>query len=129
MRWQSTIVPAIAAALGAFAMTALPEQAAAPQGRSLFEKRCSGCHDLDGTKVGPPLRHVFARHSASDPRFHYSEALKKARITWDAASLDRWLLNPDAVVPDNDMPFRLENAEERAAIIAYLRASASSSGP
>jgi cytochrome c len=42
-------------------------------------------------------------------------------VIWDAATLDQWLENPESVVPDNDMPFRLDHKDERAAIIEYLR--------
>ncbi len=53
--------------------------------------------------------------------FSYSEALKKAGIRWDDANLDRWLTDPDAMVPDTDMAFRLASGEERKAVIAYLK--------
>ena len=91
------------------------------RGREAFEKRCTGCHAPDTAKEGPPLRGVFGRRAGSAAKFPYSEALSKARFTWDEASLDRWLTDPDALVPDNNMPFRLDNAGERAAIIDYLK--------
>ena len=46
---------------------------------------------------------------------------KKPNGGWDENNLDRWLANPDALVPDNDMSFRLDNAKERAAIVTYLK--------
>jgi cytochrome c len=117
MRWKLSAVIA-----GVFVAVAMAESSGnVKQGREAFEKRCTGCHGLDNVKMGPPLRHVFSQRSGDDPKFPYSDALKKARITWDASNLDRWLTNPDAVVPDNDMTFRLNSAEERAAIIAYLK--------
>lgn len=120
-KWaQKWAVPVIA--IGTLAAVGMSQPPATPkQGRELFEKRCTGCHALDNIKVGPPLRHVFARHSGGDSTFPYSDALKKADITWDASTLDRWISNPDAMVPDNDMSFRLNNADERAAIISYLK--------
>jgi cytochrome c len=93
----------------------------ANRGREIFEKRCTGCHSLDNLKVGPALRGVYGRRSGADPRFPYSDALAKARLTWDDATLQRWLADPDAVVPGNDMSFRLDNADERAAIVEYLK--------
>jgi cytochrome c len=117
-----TWVVVCAVSVSAFAIVTLAQSPAADKnGHDLFDKRCSGCHALDSAKEGPPLRHVFAQHAGNDPKFQYSEALKKSKITWDAASLDRWLADPDVLVPDNDMPFRLGSAEERAAIIAYLK--------
>jgi cytochrome c len=93
----------------------------AARGRELYQRRCTGCHSLDRARVGPALRGVFGRRSAADPTFPYSDALKRARLVWDEPSLDRWLRDPDTLVPDNDMAFRLEDASERAAIIGYLK--------
>jgi cytochrome c len=76
---------------------------------------------LDGARVGPALRGVFGRRAAAEPGFPYSDALKKAQFTWDEARLDRWLADPDSLIPGNDMSFRLDNAAERSAIIAYLK--------
>ena len=115
-------------ALGGLALVALwtvqPSQAAGQDGqdgKSLFEKRCSGCHALDADHEGPRLRGVFGRPAAKVKTFKYSEALQKAKITWDEAELDKWLTDTESVVPDNDMGFRVPKQEERAAIIAYLK--------
>ncbi|HJX85217.1 MAG TPA: c-type cytochrome [Candidatus Angelobacter sp.] len=93
----------------------------ATRGSEIFNKRCTGCHSLDGEKEGPRLRGVFGRKSATVPTFKYSDALKKANITWDAGSLNKWLTGPDKFVPDNDMDFRLVKDDERADVIAYLK--------
>lgn len=93
------------------------------QGRQLFEKRCSGCHSLDKNKEGPRLQGVYGRKAGSVPDFSYSDPLKAANLVWDEHSLDRWLTNPDAVVPDNDMAFHVANAEERDKIIQFLKLS------
>lgn len=91
------------------------------QGRELFQSRCAGCHSVDTDKVGPRLRGVFGRAAGAVPGFRYSTALAKAHVTWDEATLEKWLADPESVVPDNDMSFRLDNGQERAAIIAYLK--------
>lgn len=91
------------------------------KGQEIFEHRCTGCHRLDEARIGPPLRGVFGRVAASDPHFFYSTALKASHIKWDEATLDRWLTDPDGLVPDVDMEFRLNSASERAEIIAYLK--------
>ena len=93
----------------------------ASRGKEVFEKRCTGCHALDSDKEGPRLRGVYGRTSGAVESFSYSDALKKAGIQWDAESLDRWLTDPDKVVPDNDMAFRMVKADERSDIIAYLK--------
>jgi len=91
------------------------------RGREAFEKRCTGCHALDSVKLGPPLRGVYNRRAGKDRRFTYSDAMKDASITWDESTLDRWLTDTNSVIPDTDMSFRLNDAEERADIIAYLK--------
>jgi cytochrome c len=93
------------------------------RGKELFEKRCGGCHSLDADKEGPRLHNVYGRKAGSIPSFKYSSALKSAQITWDAASLDRWLTDTESVVPDNDMDFHVPRADERADIIEFLRVS------
>ena len=92
------------------------------QGKELFERRCSGCHSLDKDKEGPRLHGVYGRAAGSLPGFEYSDALKASHLNWDADTLDRWLTDPEQVVPGNDMAFRLVKADERAAIIAFLKA-------
>ena len=94
---------------------------AAARGREAFEKRCTGCHALDKNKVGPRLRGIYGRRAGADTEFTYSDAAKGASVTWDESTLDRWLINTESVIPGNDMSFRLDNADERAGIIAYLK--------
>jgi cytochrome c len=91
------------------------------KGKDLFERRCGGCHSLDRDKEGPRLRDVYGRVSGSVSDFKYSDALKNAHITWSSDSLDKWLTDTDKLVPDNDMTFRVVNADDRSAIIAYLK--------
>jgi cytochrome c len=93
------------------------------RGKDLFEKRCGGCHSLDADKEGPRLRNVYGRKAGTISTFKYSDALKTAPVTWDEALLDRWLIDTESVVPDNDMDFHVPKADERADIIAFLRVS------
>jgi cytochrome c len=124
MRRQSAAVVAVLG--GAFlamcvSWDAQPLFAGNNPGKDMFEKRCTGCHALDNEKTGPRLRGVFGRPAASVPTFPYSESLRKAGVTWDSSSLDKWLTDPDGFVPDNDMAFRVPNKEERSIIIGYLK--------
>ncbi|MGA8086578.1 MAG: c-type cytochrome [Terracidiphilus sp.] len=95
----------------------------ATNGKQLFEKRCTGCHSLSNNKEGPRLRGVYGRKAGSVTDFTYSDELKAAHIVWDEHSLDQWLTDPDAVVPNNDMAFHVSNPQERADIIQFLRLS------
>jgi len=99
-----------------------PAQAQAQgNGKALFEKRCGGCHALDRDKEGPRLGGVYGRTSGSVDAFQYSDALKKAKIVWKEGTLERWLTDTEKLVPDNDMTFHVEKADERREIIAYLK--------
>jgi cytochrome c len=91
------------------------------RGQMLFEKRCTGCHALDRLKAAPPLREVFGKAAGRHHTYPYSDALRMSHVTWDEATLDKWLADPESVVPGNDMPFRLDDAGERGDIIAYLK--------
>ena len=92
-------------------------------GKTLFEKRCGGCHALDRDKEGPRLGGVYGRTAGTVDSFQYSDALKKSKVVWSDATLDRWLTNTEMVVPNNDMTFHVEKADERREIIAYLKQS------
>ena len=42
-------------------------------------------------------------------------------LVWDAATLERFLEDPEAVVPGAAMPYQGGPAAERAAVIDFLR--------
>ncbi len=94
-------------------------------GQTIFRQRCMSCHGLGAMAAfssGPALAGVFNRPVASAPGFEYSEALKKAGGVWSAARLDTWLTNPAAFAPGAAMTQMLPDAQERADVIAYLKA-------
>ena len=105
----------------ALASGGLCVRASANPGQEAFEKRCSGCHALDSAKEGPPLRGVFGRQAGKVEGFRYSDGLKSSQFKWDAPALDKWLTDPESVVPDADMAFRLSDKATRAKIIEYLK--------
>ena len=125
MKIRAKTIPTIALAAGAALLAGLaPVDAASGgtgAGRSFFEKRCTGCHALDHEKEGPRLAGVVERKAGAISTFAYSDAVKKSSVVWTEAILDKWLTDPEAVIPDNDMAFRLNNPVERAAIIAFLK--------
>ena len=92
----------------------------ADHGETLYEF-CQDCHSLDKNDVGPRHRGVFGRKAASLPDYDYSDALKSANITWNEETLDKWLTDPQAVAPGAKMFFHLENPQDRADVIAYLK--------
>jgi cytochrome c len=90
-------------------------------GQEAFEKRCGGCHGLDHAKEGPPLRGVFGRQAGQAAGYIYSPGLKGAQFRWDEPTLDKWLADPESVVPNTDMAFRVPDKSVRQQIIEYLK--------
>ena len=107
------------------AMLAGSEAIAAPAdaeaGRQVFSQ-CMSCHAATADNgAGPGLAGVVGREAGSHPGFRYSPAMKRARLRWDAASLDAFLADPQKTVPGNLMPFSgVPDAAQRAALVAYL---------
>jgi cytochrome c len=122
---QLKIIPTIALASVASLLVAFaaPDGATgdAMVGRSAFEKRCTGCHALDHEKAGPRLAGVVGRKAGTVSGFPYSDAVKKSEVVWTDTVLEKWLTDPETVIPDTDMTFRLDNSVERGAIIAFLK--------
>lgn len=103
-------------------MQAESEKGDAKRGRDVFEKRCTGCHSLDDDKEGPRLRGIYGKKAATlSTTFKYSEALKASNVSWNAAALDQWMAEPEKIVPNSDMFFRVPIARERTDVIAYLQ--------
>lgn len=85
---------------------------------------CTGCHVADAgepSQAGPNLYGVVGRAAGSLDDFAYSDALSGSGLTWDDASLDRYLADPTGTVPGTYMAAgAVTDADRRAAIIAYL---------
>ena len=88
-------------------------------GKTVYQA-CMGCHSIDEDDVGPRHRGVVGRTAGTVPGYAYSPALKGSHIVWDQANLDRWLTNPQALVPGAKMFFAMPNPKDRADVIAYL---------
>ena len=71
--------------------------------------------------VGPSLANIVGEKAAAVPGYNFSPAMKASNLTWDAATLDAYLADPQKVVPGNKMPFPgLKTERERSAVIALL---------
>jgi len=91
------------------------------RGEQLYESRCMACHSLDTNRVGPMHRGVYGRKAGSVPDFAYSEALTSSPIVWSDTTLNRWLTDPEALIPGQRMNIRVLSADDRADLIAFLR--------
>jgi cytochrome c len=89
------------------------------RGRTVYQA-CMGCHSLDEDDVGPRHRGVVGRAAGTVPGYAYSPALKRSGLVWSPANLDRWLTNPQSLVPGVKMFFSLSSAKDREDVIAYL---------
>ena len=95
-------------------------------GKKVFRTQCALCHsaqpDDNGGAQGPDLYGVFGRKAASHPAFTYSEALRRSNLTWDAATLDRFLASPTTVVPGSLMVVAVTDKDDRENLITYFKA-------
>jgi cytochrome c len=96
----------------------------AVHGQAIYESRCTACHSLDQSRIGPAHRGVFGRHVASVPGFDYSSALRKSNVVWGAKTLDSWLTNPEAFIPGQKMGFSVPDPQDRVDVIAFLASPA-----
>ena len=122
-------MPRIAAAVLTLTLTAAATaQASAGDpavGRTQFAP-CSICHGVQPAqpdRIGPNLAGIYRAGAATRrPKFPYSPALKASKLTWDEATLDRWLAAPATTVPGTKMMFPgMPNKAARQNVIAYLK--------
>lgn len=126
VHWGSALTSADVATLSALAPQesdgGMAADAGDPvRGKSVFERRCTGCHAVDVDREGPHLHGVFGRRAGSVPGFEYSAPLMKSGIVWDEKSLETWLRGTDEAVPGSAMGFSVPKAQDRADIIAFLK--------
>jgi cytochrome c len=76
---------------------------------------------MGGGREGPRLAGVYGRKAGSVVGFDYSAGLKNSGMTWNEATLERWLSDPDMVVPDTKMDLEVPKAQDRLDLIAYLK--------
>ncbi|WP_311966979.1 c-type cytochrome [Bradyrhizobium archetypum] len=107
--------------------SALPQASQGAQdvsGQQAFNNSCRTCHMVreGDNRLGPNLHKVVGRKAGSLPDYAFSSAMKEAGFVWDEEKLDRFIANPDEVVPGNNMkPYGgLSSSEDRKKIIAFL---------
>ena len=99
----------------------------AARGERAFQ-RCYSCHSVDPSETaklqGPSLYRIVGRPAASIAGFDYSDAMREksaAGLVWDPATLERYIADPEALVPGTRMSAPpLRDEQERADLVAYL---------
>ena len=111
-----------AVAIGATMGAAQAQDLAA--GEQSFRK-CLPCHSVGEdarNKIGPVLNGIDGRKSGTVPDYSYSDANKKAEITWGEATFKEYIQNPMAKVKGTKMAFAgIKNEKEIADLWAYLK--------
>ena len=119
---RATFTLALALAAGVLLPPAARAQDA-EAGKAVFKQVCSICHEVapGRNRIGPTLFGIAGRKSGSVEGYNYSDGNKGANLTWDAATLDRYLANPRGVVPGTKMAYGgLKDDQKRRDVVGYL---------
>ena len=84
---------------------------------------CVACHRLEPgvDQVGPSLHGIFGRKAGEVVDFDYSPAMKRSGIVWTPETLEKFITDPQAMVPGNRMTYAgMSIASDRADLIAFL---------
>ena len=104
----------------------------AARGAEVF-RACAACHSTTPGEqlTGPSLAHVWQRKAGTVEGFRrYSEAMKRSDLQWDETTLDRWLADPETLIPGTSMTFQgLPDRKDRQEVIAYLEAVSEGKAP
>ena len=92
-------------------------------GKQQFQD-CIACHSTKAGEnlLGPSLFAIYGRPAGTVEGYRYSNAVKKSGVTWDAASLNRYIDDPQGFIPGGRMPYSgMADEESRKNLIAYLK--------
>jgi cytochrome c2 len=94
----------------------------AAAGKQIYAMRCIGCHGDGKTAgtLGPSLTGIVGRKAATGESGVHSRALIESGITWDEASLRRFLAAPTKQVPGTNMSVDVPNPQQLDDLLAYL---------
>ena len=98
------------------------------RGAKVF-KKCTSCHNVEpggANGTGPALYGVVGNDKAVGDGFSYSSVLTGLGGKWTYEDLDAFLAKPSAYAKGTKMNFiGLKKAEDRAAVIEYMRVNLS----
>ena len=95
-------------------------------GEAQFKKSCGTCHVAvadSAPRQGPNLFGVVDRKAGEVAGFKYSPAFAAGSggVVWDEGTLDRWLADPQSVIPGAVMPYKQADPDKRRLVIEYLK--------
>ena len=122
----ATLVTAAAISVALAPAVAAPPVAGGPVAGARAFGQCKVCHTTEpggADLIGPNLAKVFGAKAATRrAKYVYSPALKKSKLVWDEATLDKWLTDPAKTVPGTKMAFvGFPRKAMRDNVIAYLK--------
>lgn len=122
MRKEKFVAVALAAAMALASGSAMAAGDAA-KGKKVF-KKCAACHSTKAgkKKVGPSMFGIVGAKAGAVKGYKYSKAMKSSGLTWDEATLDKFLKKPRKLIKKTKMGFPgLKKDAQRADLIAYLK--------
>ena len=96
----------------------------AARGQTLYKTMCVACHSIDYNGVGPAHQGLLGKKAGSRADYVYSPAVQASSIVWADKTLDKWLANPEKLIPGQKMGFMVPSTKDRADLIAYLQKEA-----
>jgi cytochrome c len=114
---------AVVAALGGLLFTSNAQAGDAGAGKTVFSSSCSICHSVQAgqNKIGPSLFGVVGRKTGSVSGYNYSPANEAANLTWDEATLNKYLESPRGTIPGTKMTYAgMKDDAKRGDLISYL---------
>lgn len=93
---------------------------------AVFNNHCRTCHSVKegDNRLGPSLHNIHGAKAGSSSGYaNYSQGLKSSGVVWDDATLDKFIENPEQVIPNNNMkPYKgIDDPAVRKQIVDFLR--------
>lgn len=102
-----------------------PPAAEEDAGEVAFNTHCRTCHSVkpDDNRLGPTLHGIYGAPAGQVKDFGNYSGQLTAELTWDDATLDKFIANPSAIASSTTMkPFAgIQDAEQRKLIIGFLK--------
>ena len=98
-------------------------QAQSPDAGKKAYQECIACHAVEKgvNGVGPSLAGIVGTKAGDVEGFRFSGPMKRSGVVWTPENLDKYIADPQAVVPGSRMPYSgMSDAKMRADLVSYL---------